>query len=68
MLKSHELLGFMSPALANDILLKLNEFRVEEASYCRLAHVLSNVIETNLAGRRIDFDSNLDSQTSGKGG
>jgi hypothetical protein len=57
----------LDEALANDILLKLNEFRVEEASYCRLAHILSGLIETNLAGRRIDFESNLDSQTGGKG-
>ena len=38
---------------------QLNEFRVEEASYCELAEILGRTIGTALAGQRIDMDASL---------
>ena len=49
----------LDDALADDILLKLNEFRVEAASYCGMARILRDAIEMSLAGQRIDLDSSL---------
>jgi hypothetical protein len=54
----------LDDAHADDILLKLNEFRTEEASYCEMA----GAIEANLAGRRLDLDKDLDKPTGGEGG
>jgi hypothetical protein len=58
----------LDDAHADDILLKLNEFRIEEAAVCEMAGYLDSAIETNLAGRRIDLDKDLDKPTDGKGG
>jgi hypothetical protein len=44
----------MDEALANDVLLKLNEFAAEEASYCAEAEALRRLNEQGLAGQAID--------------
>jgi hypothetical protein len=51
--------------LADDILLKLNEFRTEEASYCDMARIFGDTIEKSLAGQRIDLDNALDKPAGG---
>jgi hypothetical protein len=55
----------LDDALADDILLKLNEFKVEAASYCGMARILRDAIEMSLAGQRIDLDSTLQKPQGG---
>ena len=45
----------MDKALADDLLLRLNEFRTDESAYCRLLAFFRKANEIGLVGRALDI-------------